>query len=94
MIRIDRIDGETTVEMRGTNSDLAEMLRLGAESLAKSDEKTKRMVRRQLRRARRQTLPDWVRYWLDGLPFTIVGVGLLTGAIYGLSWLCHWLGVC
>lgn len=95
LVRIERVDGET-VCLSFTGDDPEELIAMLGDGLAEVLHvypQHHRGAKCLVRRVFRDYLPDWVQYWLDGLPFTIVGVGILTGVIYGLSYVAHWLGV-
>lgn len=49
--------------------------------------------RKLFRRLNRKTYPDWFQRFINDLPWGIFGAVVLFGAVYGLSYICHWVGI-
>lgn len=54
--------------------------------------KLRRPVTKALRRVWFDTMPEILRYWLEGWPFTLVGMAVLFGIMYGFAALMRALG--
>ena len=92
-ICMELVDSKTNSEYYGSVREISGLLEDSFTELITSDPKMRRAIRYATRNAMRNTLPDFVRYWLDGWPLTVAGAAALYGVIYGLSVVCHWLGV-
>ena len=101
LIRIERIDGETVNGFLDSD-DPEELISMLGDALADILYKhphcrlgARRLFRRVLRDTR--VNPPWydgvLNYWRGRWKNGVIGAALLTGAIYGLSYVAHWLGV-
>ena len=55
-------------------------------------EQLRRPVVKALRRVQIGTLPEILRYWLEGWPFTVIGAAILFGIVYGFAALMQAVG--
>ena len=92
-VRAEIIGRKLNASFYGTEEDVAHCFERSAVILIERHPTLRRKLRRAMCRAMWQTLPDWIHYLLDDWPLTVVGAGILGLAIYGLSWVCHWMGV-
>lgn len=92
-IRITLVGDDVTSEWHGTVLDLTNILYQRMVELIRKNPGVRRQMKKAMRRAWRETRPEWINYWLDGWPLTLIGAGVIAAAIYGVSCLCHLLGV-
>ena len=92
-IRITLTGDEVRSEWRGTALELSTILYQSTAELIRKNPGVRRQMKKAMRRAWRETRPEWINYWLDGWPLTLLGAGLIAGGIYGASWVCHLIGV-
>lgn len=85
--------GKVSHWFHGKPRELGDLLVDPVTKLIKEQPDVRRELRRAVRRVRVNTMPDFVRYWLDGWPLTLIGVGLIYLVLYGLGFVLHWLGV-
>lgn len=79
--------------IHGDPNDIERILTESMTALIAEQPNMRRVLRRAVHRVRVNTMPDFVRYWLDGWPLTLIGVGLIYLVLYGLGFVLHWLGV-
>ena len=92
-ICVELVDSKVHSEYHGSVRDLSDMLEASFSELISDDPDMRRAIRYATRNAMRNTLPDFVRYWLDGWPMTVAGAAALYGLVYVASVFAHWLGV-
>ena len=93
MIQLEMVDSETMSDYYGSVRDLSDLLEKSFTDLINDNPGMRRTIRRATSNAMRNTLPDFVRYWLDGWPLTVAGAAALYGLVYVASVFAHWLGV-
>ena len=92
-ICLEMVDSKAKSEYYGSVREISDLLEDSFTELIHDDHAMRRVIRVASRNAMRNTMPELVRYWLDGWPLTVAGAAALYGVIYGLSVVCHWLGV-
>ena len=92
-ICVELVDSKTNSEYYGSVREISGLLEDSFTDLITSDPAMRRAIRYATRNAMRNTLPDFVRYWLDGWPLTVAGAAALYGLVYVASVFAHWLGV-
>ena len=95
LIRIERIDDQVRWSFNSEDGgEFANILAVGLVDMIDANPKMRRVLKRAMRRVWYATLPDWIAYWIDGWPFTLIGVAVLTAVVYGFGCLMHWIGAC
>ena len=72
--------------------EIADMLSYALTDVILENPHLRRPVVKALRRVQIGTLPEILRYWLEGWPFTVIGAAILFGIVYGFAALMHALG--
>ena len=102
LIRIERIDGQTVKGFLDSDDpeELLSMLADGVCEVLHNHPKCWNGARRLFRHVIRDTrvTPPWyaglVDFWRGRIVSGIIGAAVLTGGIYAVSYVFHWLGVC
>ena len=92
-IRITLVGDEVQSEWHGTVLDLATILCQSIVELIHKNPGIRRKMKKAMRLVWRKTRPEWINYWLDGWPLTLIGAAILFGIVYGFGWLLHLVGV-
>lgn len=99
LIRIERMDGETAcLNLTSSDGDQEELLAMLGDGLAawlNENPRKWRYARKLMRHVLRDFSPfaPTLDYWRERWFGSLLGAGLITAAIYGLSYVAHWLGV-
>lgn len=97
LVRIERMDGKTVcLSLNGDDQDeLLAMLGDGMAFWLHDNPRKWRTARKIMRRVLRDFSPfaPTLDYWRERWFGSLLGAGLITAAIYGLSYVAHWLGV-
>lgn len=90
-ISVSMLNGENygSPIIDGDPLELVLMAMCAASSVIKNEPDTRKCFLRLTRRIRKDTAPDWVAYFLDDLPQTLLGAAVLTLAVVGFCWLVH-----
>lgn len=78
--------------IHGAPDEIADMLQYALTDAVLKNPKLRRPVTKALRRVWFDTMPEILRYWLEGWPFTLVGMAVLFGIMYGFAALMLALG--
>jgi hypothetical protein len=78
--------------IHGEPDEIADMLQYALTDAVLENPQLRRPVTKALRRVWFDTLPEVLRYWLEGWPFTLVGMAVLFGIVYGFAALMRALG--
>ena len=84
--------GKVSSWFRGEPREIGDILVGPVTDLIKEQPEMRRELRRAVRRVKMATAPDWIRYWLDAWPLTLIGSVLIWLAVYGISFVLHWIG--
>lgn len=85
--------GKVSPWFRGRPRELGDIMIEPFTNLIKEQPEMRRELRRAVRRVKMATAPEWIRYWLDAWPLTLIGSVLIWLAVYGISFVLHWIGV-
>lgn len=78
--------------IHGKPDEVADLLGETLTNAIIQDPQLRRPLIRSMRRIRFKTMPEVLRYWLEGWPFTVVGSAVLFGILYGFAALMKALG--
>lgn len=78
--------------IHGKPDEVADLLGETLTNAIIQDPQLRRPVVKALRRVQIGTLPEILRYWLEGWPFTVIGMAVLFGIMYGFAALMKALG--
>ena len=78
--------------IHGKPDEIADLLGETLTNAIIQDPQLRRPLIRSMWRVRKNTLPEILRYWLEGWPFTVIGAAVLFGIMYGFAALMHALG--
>lgn len=92
-IRITLVGDEVTSEWHGTVLDLTTILYQSIVDLIHKNPGIRRKMKTAMRRVWRETRQEWLRYWIDAWPLTLIGAGLIAGGVWAAGQVLHWLGV-
>ena len=78
--------------IHGEPDEIADMLSYALTDVILENPQLRRPVVKAFRRVQIGTLPEILRYWLEGWPFTVIGAAVLFGIMYGFAALMRALG--
>lgn len=78
--------------LHGDTEEIAELLQVALTDAILENPQLRRPLIRSMRRIRFKTMPEILRYWLEGWPFTVVGSAVLFGIMYGFAAIMKALG--
>lgn len=78
--------------IHGDPDEVADLLGETLTNAIIQDPQLRRPLIRSMRRVRFKTMHEILRYWLEGWPFTVVGMAVLFGIMYGFAALMKALG--
>ena len=91
-ICLEMVDSKAKSEYYGSVREISDLLEDSFTELIHDDHAMRRVIRVASRNAMRNTMPELVRYWLDGWPLTVAGAAILFGIVYGFAALMRALG--
>lgn len=78
--------------LHGETEELAELLQVALTDAILENPQLRRPMVKAFQRVQIKTMPEILRYWLEGWPFTVVGASVLFGIVYGFAALMKALG--
>jgi len=78
--------------LHGDTEEIAELLQVALTDAILENPQLRRPVVKAFQRVQIKTMPEILRYWLEGWPFTVVGAAVLFGIMYGFAALMKALG--
>lgn len=78
--------------LHGDTEEIAELLQVALTDAILENPQLRRPVVKAFRRVQIKTMPVILQYWLEGWPFTLVGMAVLFGIMYVFAALMKALG--
>ena len=92
IIKIELDGEEVRTELRGDADKLCSMLAQSLERLIHEEPLMRRKLRKYARVLWRNTRSEIIDYWLDGWPWTVLGVAVMFGLAYIFAAIMRWIG--
>ena len=92
IIKIELDGEEIRTELRGDADKLCSMLAQSLERLIHEEPMMRRKLHKYARALWRNTRSDSLNYWLDGWPWTVLGVAVMFGLAYIFAAIMRWIG--